>query len=150
MLNLTVNGSPELLEDDDLNLTAAILEGGDHCAHCGDTIAEYVTGWEHDTTGNRWCHDLTDEEAAEDDDATAATPAPTSPGNWAGVTIEPDEETTQVEISVGDPRGCFTMTLRRVHDSEGRTHLFLRVPHPEDSTPHAPMREVYPGYYEIG
>lgn len=28
MLNLTVNGSPELLEDDDLNLTAAILEGG--------------------------------------------------------------------------------------------------------------------------
>ena len=149
MLNLTVNGTPELLEDDDLNLTATIEEG-DRCAHCGDSIAEYVTGWEHDTTGSRWCRDLTDAEAAEDDAATAAAPAPVAPGNWAGVTIEPDEETTQVEISVGDPRGCFTMTLRRVRDSEGRTHLFLRVPHPEDSTPHAPMREVYPGYYEIG
>src|SRR5699024_8905974 len=91
MLNLTVNGSPELLEDDDLNLTAAMMEGGDHCAHCGDTIAEYVTGWEHDTTGNRWCHDLTDSEAAEDDDATAAAPAPVAPGNWAGVTIKAAE-----------------------------------------------------------
>ena len=149
MLNLTVNGSPKLLEDDDLNLTASI-EGGDYCAHCGESIAEYTTGWEHDTTGNRWCYNLTDDEAAEDDDATAAAPAPTAPGNWAGVTIEPDEGTTQVEISVGDPRGCFTMTLRRVRDTEGRTHLFLRVPHPEDSTPHAPLREVYPGYYEIG
>ena len=149
MLNLTVNGTPELLEDDDLNLTASI-EGGDYCTHCGDSIAEYVTGWEHDTTGARWCNDLTDEEAAEDDDATAATPAPVAPGNWAGVTIEPDEETTQVEISVGDPRGCLTMTLRRVRDEDGTARLFLRVPHPEDSTPHAPMREVHPGYYEIG
>lgn len=149
MIDLTTNGSSTMIEDDDLNLTATIEEG-DHCAHCGDTVAEYVTGWEHDTTGDRWCNDLTDEEAAEDDDATAATPAPVAPGNWAGVTIEPDEETTQVEISVGDPRGCFTMALRRVRDSEGRTRLFLRVPHPEDSTPHAPMREVYPGYYEIG
>lgn len=42
------------------------------------------------------------------------------------------------------------MTLRRVRDTEGRTHLFLRVPHPEDSTPHASLREVHPGYYEIG
>ena len=149
MLNLTVNGTPELLEDDDLNLAASI-EGGDHCTHCGDSIAEYVTGWEHDATGARWCNDLTDEEAAEDDDATAATPAPVAPGNWAGVTIEPDEETTQVEISVGDPRGCLTMTLRRVRDEDGTERLFLRVPHPEDSTPHASMREVYPGYYEIG
>ena len=148
MIDLTVNGSPELLEDNDLNLTASIEEG-DYCAHCGDLIAEY-SEWVHDSSGQVWCHDLTDDEAADDDDATAATPAPVAPGNWAGVTIKPDEETTQVEISVGDPRGCFTMTLRRVRDSEGRARLFLRVPHPEDSTPHASMREVHPGYYEIG
>lgn len=149
MFNLTVNGSPELLEDDDLNLTATFVES-DHCAHCGDTIAEYVTGWEHDTTGARWCNDLTDDEAADQDDATVAEPAPSLPGNWAGVSTDPADDSVRVEISVGDPRGCFMMTLRRVRDADGHDRLFLRVPHPEDATPHASLREIAPGYYEIG
>lgn len=148
MINLNAPADT-MVEDNDLTLTAT-FEEGDHCAHCGDTIAEYVTGWEHDTTGARWCNDLTDEEAADQDDATVAEPAPSLPGNWAGITTDQADESVQVEISVGDPRGCFTMTLRRVRDTDGHTHLFLRVPHPEDSTPHAPLREVYPGYYEIG
>ena len=148
MINLNAPADT-MVEDNDLTI-AATFEEGDHCVHCGETIAEYVTGWEHDATGARWCHDLTDEEAAEDDDATAATPAPSLPGNWAGITTDEADESVQVEISVGDPRGCFTMTLRRVRDADGRDRLFLRVPHPEDSTPHAPMREVHPGYYEIG
>ena len=148
MLNLTVNGSPELLEDDALNLTAH-FEEGDYCAHCGDLIAEY-SEWVHDSSGQVWCHDLTDDEAAGDDDATSATPAAAVPGNWAGVTVDPAGESVRVEISVGDPRGCLTMTLRRVRGEDGTERLLLHVPHPEDSTPHVALREIAPGTYQIG
>ena len=145
MLNLTVNGSHELLEDDALNLTATIEEG-DYCAHCGETIAEYAgLGWTHDSTDSTPCRGEED-----DPDGHRATPALAAPGNWAGVTIDPDEGTTRVEISVGDPRGCLTMTLRRVRDEDGTERLLLSVPHPDDSTPHVALREIAPGTYQIG
>lgn len=147
MINLNAPADT-MVEDNDLTLTAT-FEEGDHCAHCGDSIAEYSTGWEHNTTGAVWCNDLTDDEAADQDDATVAEPAPSLPGNWAGITTDESDESVRVEISVGDPRGCFTMTLRRVRSDDG-DRLVLHVPHPDDSTPHAVLREIAPGTYQIG
>lgn len=148
MIDLTVNGVHAALEDNDLNLVAEFPDDRP-CTHCGEPIAEYDE-WLHDSTGVRWCHNLTDDEAAEDDDATRAAPGLTLPANWAGITTEPDQEAVRVEISTNDPRGCFTMTVRRVRQDDGSERVFLSVPHPSDSTPHDRLREIAPGFYEIG
>lgn len=148
MIDLTVNNKAVYVEDD-LTLTAHVEEGRE-CAHCGEAIAEYVDGWTHDDTGTRWCGNLTDDEAADDDGATLAAPAAAVPGNWAGITTSVEDESVRVEISVADPRGCLTMTLRRVRAEDGTERLLLHVPHPEDSTPHVALREIAPGTYEIG
>jgi len=66
--------------------------------------------------------------------------------NSAAITFQPDDESVTVSISVGDPRGAFTMTVRRLTDGS----LVLHVPHAGDSTPHMPLVEDHPGTYRIG
>lgn len=125
------------------------------CAHCSEEIAEYAgTGWVHDVTSNRQCgpwhnsemradldgddedeEHLTDEEVArlEEQGRTFATPGPGPIANWAGITVEPDY--VEVQISVGDPRGCFTMKLwRGTH--QDKPVLYLTTPYPGETTPH--------------
>ena len=148
MIDLTINGTARYIEGD-LQLSAH-ADNERHCEHCGESIAEYMTGWEHDHTGSRWCHDLSDSDAADSDDATSASPAMSLPVNWAGITTNTDDESVRVEISVGDPRGCLTMTVRRVRDDDGAERLLLHVPHAGDSLPHVAMREIAPGTYQIG
>lgn len=138
MFDLTINGTSHFTEDADLDVTAHI-EDGDTCAHCGHAIAEYGE-WLHDDTG----------EAACADGETNATPAPHAPGNWAGITIDDEGEAVQVQISVGDPRGCLTMTLRRVTNDEGESTLLLHVPHADDSTPHVALTPMHPGTFKVG
>lgn len=146
MFDLTINGTSHYSEDADLDVTAHI-EDGDTCAHCGHAIAEYGE-WLHDDTGNPWCGNLSEQEASED--APVATPAPHAPGNWAGITIDDEGEAVQVQISVGDPRGCLTMTLRRVTNDEGESTLLLHVPHADDSTPHVALTPMHPGTFKVG
>lgn len=137
MIDLNINETARYIEGD-LELTAH-LDGDRHCEHCGETIAEYGE-WLHDDTG----------EAACADGETNATPGDSLPGNWAGITTNTADESVQVQISVGDPRGCLTMTVRRVRDEDGNERLLLHVPNPDDSTPHVTMREIAPGTYQIG
>lgn len=141
----------EYLEDDEFSVHAEIEEAT-RCQHCADPIAEYPgIGWVHDGTGERWCGNLTDEEAAEDDEATAAAPGTSLPGNWIGLSTDPEKESVSVQISLGDPRGCLEMTVRRWENPEtGQRGLLLSLPHPDDSTPHVDLTEWHPGTYFIG
>lgn len=114
------------------------------CKHCGQPVTS-------DDEGETWTHEDTELSACDPDqldtgvDSATATPATIAPGNWIGFTTSPEKQETRVEISVGDPRGSFTMTVRRLDD--GR--LILHVPHPETAEAHMRTRELHPGTYEI-
>ena len=54
------------------------------------------------------------------------------------------EEEVSTMISVGDPRGCFTMESRA-----NETGHYLSVPHHEDSGPHVEMEHKSRGFYQL-
>lgn len=111
------------------------------CKHCAQTITS--------DDGETWAHEDTELPACDPDrldteaDSATAAPTTTAPGNWIGFTTSPEKQETRVEISIGDPRGCLTMTVRRLDD--GR--LILHVP--TSSEMHADLHELHPGTYEI-
>lgn len=51
-----------------------------------------------------------------------------------------------VSVSVGDPRGAFTFTIRRRPDTGA---LLLHVPYAGEPMPHARLTELHPGTYEV-
>lgn len=84
-------------------------------------------------------------------DNDQAVPNPSAPGNWAGLTIDPANNSTQVQISVGDPRGCLSMTVYRATNPDtGEEELHLSVPHPEDRFSHVTLTHLGGGTYRIG
>ena len=136
----------EYLEDDEFSVQAEIGEEI-RCKHCTEPIAEYPgVGWVHDASGSTPC-------AGEEDDPDGgrATPGTSLPGNWIGLSTDPEKESVSVQISLGDPRGCLEMTVRRWENPEtGQRGLLLSLPHPDDSTPHVDLTEWHPGTYFIG
>lgn len=129
------------------------------CENCGKDLAEY-DGWVHDSTGNRWCENITDAEASErlikadvygSDVPTEAEPGKNLPGNWIGFSTDLEEESVKVQISIGDPRGCVEMVLRRWIDPEtGKRSLLLHMPDPEGAEQHVPMTKLHTNTYRIG
>lgn len=72
-------------------------------------------------------------------------PGPLTWLNSARVTADPGEDAVHCVVSVGDPRGGFCFTVRRL--SDGR--IVLHTPHPGQGMPHMRIREIEPGTYEI-
>lgn len=162
----------------DVDFTAHLPEH-ESCAHCSEEITEYAEGWLHDETNSRYCDQAADpaESVNMDDedelqgwlheggyeadtvaaaleewnnDHDQATPLPSAPGNWVGFTIDPDSQETEVQISVGDPRGAFAFRVWRYTDPQtGEQGLRLSLPYPGQGTPHMRLQEVYPGTYDI-
>jgi len=66
--------------------------------------------------------------------------------NSARVTADPDEDAVRFAVSVGDPRGAFVFTVRRLNDGT----LVMHVPHPGDSCLHAPLTPLHEGTFRIG
>lgn len=94
------------------------------------------------------------------EEGTAADPQPLSWCNSAAVTLTHEQDEVQVSISVGDPRGAFVMSVRRIpamHDADGNVtnpdlagRLMLYVPHPEQGFLHMPLTLHHDGAYVIG
>lgn len=104
----------------------------------GDVTQGSVVTWEHPDAVVYAGHDV---EAA-----------PHGWLNFAGIEFH-GRDTVTVTLSVGDPRGAFGMTIRRVPDdldSELAGKLIMHVPHPGESFAHAPLRQIHPGTYVIG
>ena len=81
-----------------------------------------------------------------------ANTGPLAWANSASIILDPDEDAITVAISTGDPRGGFTMTIRRLPD-DAPDHpgaLVMYVPYPGDPMPHEDLREVRPGAYFVG
>lgn len=65
--------------------------------------------------------------------------------NSARMETNPDEDEVSFYISMGDPRGAFAFTVRRLPD--GR--IIMHTPAETDSLLHMPIKKVAPGTFEI-
>lgn len=66
--------------------------------------------------------------------------------NSAAIELKREEDSVTLSISVGDPRGAFTLTVRRLSDGS----LVMHVPHPDESLLHMPLTPLPTGTYRIG
>ncbi len=66
--------------------------------------------------------------------------------NSARITTDPTEDAVHCIISVGDPRGGFCFTVRRLLDGG----LIIHMPHPGEGLPHMALKELSPGTFEVG
>lgn len=65
--------------------------------------------------------------------------------NSAAITLDRGDDAVTLSISVGDPRGAFTLTVRRLPNGS----LIMHVPHPGESFAHQPLKQLREGTYEI-
>ncbi|WP_338597152.1 hypothetical protein [Saccharopolyspora sp. SCSIO 74807] len=163
MFVLSANGDMISIDHDDadsvINLENAADDTEFRCSVCGipvyDTSGGYV-----DERGEWAC------EASEpvgdpdvDDAAAEVVRGPHRPQrvplawvNGAAIRTEPEQGSVTVSINVGDPRGAFTFSVRRVPDdapaNAGR--LVMHVPHPDEPLQHAPLIPAHPGTYWVG
>ncbi|MGH3564477.1 MAG: hypothetical protein ACRDRH_00295 [Pseudonocardia sp.] len=71
--------------------------------------------------------------------------------NRAAISTHEDQDAITVNISVGDARGGFAFTVRRMPDSafEHAGRLLLHTPYPGEPMPHVGITELRPGTYLI-
>ena len=79
-------------------------------------------------------------------------PAPLGWCNNAEIRTNEAEDSVTVAISVGDPRGAFCFTVRRLPAGAGELagRLLLHLPYPGEPSPHVALIERGPGAYLIG
>lgn len=136
------DGDVDTEVDDLSSIHLAINDQGIEHVVCGTCRAPLTdpTGchqW-HDDDGHWLCRE------AADGGPHTPEPEPLSWINSASIWPNPEENAITVAISVGDPRGAFEMTIRRVGG-----HLLLDVPHPDTSGLHLPIQALRPGTYRI-
>jgi hypothetical protein len=61
--------------------------------------------------------------------------------NSARVTADPGEDAVHCLVSIGDPRGAFCFTVRRLTDGK----IVIHMPHPGEGMPHYPTADLHPG-----
>jgi hypothetical protein len=146
------------------------------CSACGTAGVEYADGIEPEDSSETHCPDSECEECdcvgmvdeARNDvnvlvDCPAGCDSGRGPHDWqrrilsfvnsAGIDVKEDDDSVTVSISVGDPRGAFTMTVRRIPESadgELAGKLILHVPHGSMPMSHMPLKELHDGTYVIG
>lgn len=116
---------------------------GPDCAMDGTTDA--VTGETVPYSGDNPDHYLNVTRAAHEPE-----PMPLSWVNSAGIHTDADGDSVTVTISVGDPRGAFAFTVRRVTPDDGEPYLVMHTPYPGEGLPHMPLTRISDGTYRIG
>lgn len=125
------------------------------CRHCGEELEEDGDGWEAPDAPMAWRVDCSENFEGEDGDDSRPhepEPRPLAWVNHAAIELDEDDDAVHVSISVGDPRGAFTFTVRRLPDSAevngGR--LIMHTPHPGEGWAHEKLTELHSGTYLIG
>ena len=65
--------------------------------------------------------------------------------NSASIVTDANDDAVRFFVSVGDPRGAFQFTVRRMPDGD----LLIQTPTTGDSFLHRPLRELFPGTLQI-
>lgn len=138
------------------------------CSACGADLIETSDGFQTDA-GDTDCaahdpyddpnHSPADDDGPADDGPAVGTgphspePIPLSWVNSAAIDTDEKDDSVTVSISVGDPRGAFSFTVRRLPDGadcEIAGRLIMHVPYPGEPLPHERLTEQRPGTYLIG
>lgn len=130
------------------------------CAACGEDLYEDACGYIGES-GSALCtaYEPDAESAADDDTEPDADEGPHRPQrvplswtNGATIRTEPDEDSITVTISVGDPRGAFAFTVRRIPDdaSNNGGRLIMHTPYPGEPLPHVDLTADHAGTYWVG
>lgn len=173
---LYINGSAQenLIEtDQDVRVSLEFDQDDAYshvCADCGESVDEDGTdesgenecsanslGYEHDNDGYPDCGPGCQLDGSSGEDhylretfgAHSPERAPLSWVNSAAISIDPGEDQVTVTISVGDPRGAFAFTVRRVTPNEGEPYLVMHTPYPGETMAHMPMEHVSDGTYRV-
>lgn len=122
-------------------------DGDKLCQQCFEPIEELIDTSEAEPEA-RWYHNDTDIDSDH-------TPEPeTGPSSWcnsAFFEFDSEEDSVTVGISVGDPRGAFTFTIRRLPaEAEDGGRLVMHLPYPGGSWLHEPLTLLHEGTYLIG
>ena len=147
MLAIDGDQSQIIEEDAHVSVTFSGDDVSHRCAACGEGLTATTDGYESELTGPACPY------SADDDGAHDPEPVPLSWANSATIVTDDDEDSVTVTISVGDPRGAFCFTVRRVPDdadSDLGGRLVLHVPYPGESCGHRPLTQLHPGTFVIG
>jgi hypothetical protein len=110
------------------------------CKHCYEELTEYADGFTDEKFGSLTCHD--DDKQRHEVEESELIDA----SRWLhSARVQVNGDSVVASMSVSDPRGAFTFTMRMMPNGE----LMLYVPHPDDSSPHAKLTEVRPGAYKV-
>ena len=123
----------ETTEDDDMACLTVQMQCDD--AIDGRDADVQATGYSYDCNATvRISNDAAENGYDQD-------PGPLDWLNSARITTDPDDDAVRCAVSVGDPRGAFTFTVRRL--SDGR--LVIHVPYPGESLAHVETTHLHEG-----
>jgi hypothetical protein len=154
---LYVDGDPAELSDDTPDTVRLVFDtdyGPRHrCRACGEELIETNDGYETES-GEATCADF--QPLTDTDDETGPHDPERIPLSWcnsAAVHTNESEDAITVSISVGDPRGAFTFTIRRIPDdtdSDLAGRLVMHTPHASDPLPHMELTPLHDGTHVVG
>jgi hypothetical protein len=145
--------NPHCVEDDSVTVSLEFPWETDttyRCVRCGDGVVETVSGYKTES-GCSTC--IPDDEDSDDSTAHEVQRVPLSWANSASIDADEDGDSITVSISIGDPRGAFCFSVRRVPDdadSDLAGRLVLHVPYPGEPSPHEQLTALHPGAFVVG
>lgn len=146
--SITVDGTNADMDDDEFDHVEVIPYNADseYVTRCTECRAEFDSDGPQGDDLN--CPELEDQDGNVQRHALESLPLTWA--NNAGIRLDDDEDSVTVSISVGDPRGAFTFTVRRVPEGEYAGMLMMHLPHEGEPMPHAKITEIHPGTFVIG
>jgi len=156
---LYVDGNPTELSGD-IPETVSVEFDTDYgptyrCRACGELLVETVDGYETES-GESACTDfqpLTDIDLDDGEGLHDPEWIPLSWCNSAAVHADESQDSITVSISVGDPRGAFTFTIRRIPDGTGNDlagRLIMHTPYPGQPLSHVELTPLHDGTHVVG
>jgi hypothetical protein len=156
---VTVYGTPVGLSDPEAEIVSLEFGAGDgleyRCRACGEDLTETAHGFVNDA-GEATCR-CADTDTASDEDSEAGLHdverIPLSWCNSAKISADAEDDSVTVAISVGEPRGAFTMTIRRVPDDVDGPfagQLVMHLPYAGQPSPHMELTHLHPGTLAVG
>jgi hypothetical protein len=156
---LYVDGdNPQFVDDERVTVSLEFSCDGaatHRCAACGEDLVSTVDSYEGESSGCVCTEYAPDDWGEEPSDGGPhdARRLPLSWVNSAAITADEESDSVTVSISVGDPRGAFSFTIRRIPDDAGADvagRLVLHAPYPGEPLPHERLTTLAPGAFNIG
>lgn len=151
---LTVDGTTVNSLDEDSTVELIFATDSEfRCSACGADLVESPGGFDDDNGDHECPAYLPDGPDADGTGLHTPERVALSWCNSAGIRTEETDDAITLSLSTGDPRGAFTITVRRVPDDADSPlagRLLLHLPHPGEPMPHDVLHPLHPGTFVIG